>query len=74
MKTTTLLFEEMFQKTHTHITSVLFSLARIWLYGHIPWQKKLGSMALIYFFSFLPFLGPLPGQVEAPRLGVKSEL
>ena len=27
-----------------------------------------------FFLAFLPFLGPLPRQVEVPRLGVKSEL
>ena len=26
------------------------------------------------FFVFLPFLGPLLGHMEVPRLGVESEL
>jgi len=26
------------------------------------------------FFVFFPFLGPLPGHMEVPRLGVESEL
>ena len=34
-------------------------------------------MAFIYFilfyFVFLPFLGPLPQHMEIPRLGVESE-
>ena len=29
---------------------------------------------LLYFFVFLPFLGPLLWQMELPRLGAKSEL
>ena len=28
----------------------------------------------IYFFVFLPFLGPLPRHMEFPRLGVELEL
>ena len=29
---------------------------------------------IIFFFVFLPFLGPLPQHMEVPRLGVQSEL
>ena len=29
---------------------------------------------ILFYFVFLPFLGPLPRYIEIPRLGVQSEL
>jgi len=34
----------------------------------------LAHAVLLFFLSFLPFLGPLPQYMEVPRLGVQSEL
>ena len=34
----------------------------------------LGFFCVFFSVFFLPFLGPLPGHMEVPRLGVQSEL
>ena len=39
-----------------------------------PRRCSRNSCLFIYFFVFLPFLGPLPQQMEVPRLGFESEL
>ena len=34
-------------------------------------QRKCSDLSnLVFFFVFLPFLGPLPRHMEVPRLGV----
>ena len=35
---------------------------------------KFTALLVYLFFGFLPFLGPLPWHMEAPRLGVELEL
>ena len=40
-------------------------------------KNKVGEVTLftfVCFFVSLPFLGPLPQHMEAPRLGIESEL
>ena len=39
---------------------------------HMSLQSGSPLMTLLFFF--LLFLGPLPGHMEVPRLGVESEL
>ena len=38
------------------------------------WRLLIFLFYFITFFVFLSFLGPLPGHIEVPRLGVQSEL
>ena len=38
------------------------------------WSAEKNIIIIIIIFVFLPFLGPLPRQMEVPRVGVESEL
>ena len=66
----------------TYIWASLYSGVPFWRgTGHISIVKALRSAVIksflnffFFFFVFLPFLRPLPRHMEAPRLGVESEL